>query len=165
MAAYVVADASVFILGKRLEGEIITVPSVERELKDIGSKSRLHIFNARVESPSIDALKRARSAAKTTGDIAVLSRTDLDVLAKAVEYGAILATDDYAVQNVALHLGLRVEPVAQPLIKKKMQRMQRCRACGSAFEGEVCPDCGTQWKGKIKKRDIKKGDIKKGGVR
>ena len=149
MAAYVVADASVFILGKRLEGEIITVPSVERELRDIRSKSRLYIFNARVESPSIDALKRARSAAKTTGDISVLSQTDLDVLAKAVEYGAILATDDYAVQNVALHLGLCVEPVAQPLIKKRMQRIQRCRACGRPFEGEACPDCGTQRKGKI----------------
>ncbi len=150
MAAYVVADASVFILGKRLDGEIVTVPSVERELKDIRSKSRLHIFNARVESPSADALKRARSAAKTTGDISVLSQTDLDVLAKAVEYGAILATDDYAVQNVALHLGLRVEPVAQPLIKKKMQRIQRCRGCGSAFEGEACPDCGTPKTGKIR---------------
>ena len=150
MAAYVVADASVFILGKRLEGEIITVPSVERELKDIRSKSRLYISNARVQSPSIDALERARSAAKTTGDISVLSKTDLDVLAKAVEYGAVLATDDYAVQNVALHLGLRVEPVVQPLIKKKMQRIQRCRACGRAFEGEVCPDCGTQRKGKIR---------------
>ncbi|MGA9098987.1 MAG: hypothetical protein WB392_08670 [Methanotrichaceae archaeon] len=150
MAAYVVADASVFILGKRLEGEIITVPSVERELKDIRSKSRLYIFNARVESPSIDALKRAYSAAKTTGDISVLSQTDLDVLAKAVEYGAILATDDYAVQNVALHLGLRVEPVAQPLIKKRMRRIQRCRACGRSFEGEACPDCGTPKKGKIR---------------
>jgi len=150
MDPYVVADASVFILGKRLEGEIITVPSVERELKDIRSKSRLYIFNARVESPNIDALKRVRSAARTTGDISVLSQTDLDVLAKAIEYGAILATDDYAVQNVALHLGLRVEPVAQPLIKKKMRRIQRCRACGRAFEGEACPDCGTQRKGKIR---------------
>ncbi len=155
MAPCVVADASVFILGKRLEGEILTVPSVERELRDIRSKSRLHIFNARVESPLVDALKRARSAAKTTGDIAVLSQTDLDVLAKAVEYGAILATDDYAVQNVALHLGLRVEPVAQPLIKKTMRRIQRCRACGCAFEGEACPDCGTERKGKLKKGKIK----------
>ncbi len=150
MAAYVVADASVFILGKRLEGEIITVPSVERELKDIRSKSMLHILNARVESPSADALKRARSAARATGDISSLSKTDLDVLAKAVEYGAVLATDDYAVQNVALHLGLHVEPIAQPLIKKKIRHVQKCRACGRAFEGEICPDCGTQRKGKIR---------------
>lgn len=143
MAAYVVADASVFITGKRLEGEIITVPAVERELKDIGSKSRLHISDARVESPTPNALKKVRIAAKTTGDIRVLSQTDIDVLAKAVEYGATLATDDYAVQNVALHLGLRVEPVAQPRIKKEMRRVQRCRACGRAFDGETCPDCGT----------------------
>ncbi len=147
MAAYVVADASVFITGKRFEGEIITVPSVERELKDIRSKSLLHIFDVRVESPSADALKKARSAAKATGDITVLSQTDLDVLAKAVEYGAKLATDDYAVQNVALHMGLQIEPVAQPRIRKKMRRVQRCRACGKTFDGEACPDCGTPRKG------------------
>jgi UPF0271 protein len=147
MATFVVADASVFITGKSLEGEIITVPAVEKELKDIRSKSRLHISDVRVESPSADALKRARSAAEATGDILVLSQTDLDVLAKAVEYGATLATDDYAMQNVALHLGLRVEPVSQPLIRKKMRRIQRCRACGRTFDGETCPDCGTPRKG------------------
>jgi UPF0271 protein len=146
MVAYV-ADASVFITGKSLEGEIITVPAVERELKDIRSRSRLQISDVRVESPSADSLKRARSAAKATGDILVLSQTDIDVLAKAIEYGATLATDDYAMQNVALHLGLRVEPVSQPLIRKKMRRIQRCRACGRAFDGEACPDCGTPRKG------------------
>jgi UPF0271 protein len=146
MVAYV-ADASVFITGKSLEGEIITVPAVERELKDIRSRSRLNISDVRVESPSADALKRARSAAQATGDILVLSQTDIDVLAKAIEYGATLATDDYAMQNVALHLGLRVEPVSQPLIRKKMRRIQRCRACGRTFDGEACPDCGTPRKG------------------
>jgi len=49
---YVVADASVFIWGKKPEGELITVPAVEKELKDLRSKSMLHIFEARVESPS-----------------------------------------------------------------------------------------------------------------
>jgi UPF0271 protein len=147
MVVVVVADASVFITGKSLKGEIITVPAVERELKDIRSKSRLQVSDVRVESPSADALKKARSAAKATGDILVLSQTDLDVLAKAVEYKATLATDDYAIQNVALHLGLRLVPVSQPLIKKRMRRVQRCRACGRAFDGEACPDCGTPRKG------------------
>jgi len=140
---YVVADASVFIWGKRPEGELITVPAVEAELKDLRSRSMLHIFEARVESPTSQALKNAREAAAKTGDIAVLSAADLEVLAKALEYGAVLATDDYALQNVALHLGLKIEPIGQPRIRRELRRVQKCQGCGKSFEGEACPDCGT----------------------
>jgi UPF0271 protein len=140
---YVVADASVFIWGKRPDGELISVPSVEAELLDLRSRSRLHIFETRVESPIPGALQKARQAAAETGDLSVLSPADLDVLAKALEYGATVATDDYAVQNVALHLGLKIEPIGQPKIRRELKRVQRCQGCGVAFEGEACPDCGT----------------------
>lgn len=140
---YVVADASVFIWGKRPAGELITVPAVEAELKDIRTKSLLHIFEARVESPSPQARKAAQHAAAETGDLKALSSADLDVLAKALEYRAILATDDYALQNVALHLGLKIEPIGQPRIKRLVKHVQRCQGCGSRFEGEMCQDCGT----------------------
>ena len=138
-----VADASVFIWGKRPEGELITVPVVEAELKDIRARSRLHIYETRVESPTTIALKAARDAAEQTGDIRSLSAADLEVLAKALEYNATLATDDYALQNVALHLGLKIEPIGQPRIKKERKYVQRCQGCGQRFEGEACPDCGT----------------------
>jgi len=140
---YVVADASVFIWGKRPAGELITVPAVEAELKDIRTKSLLHIFEAREESPSPQARKAAQHAAAETGDLKALSSADLDVLAKALEYRAVLATDDYALQNVALHLGLKIEPIGQPRIKRLLKHVQRCQGCGSKFEGEACPDCGT----------------------
>jgi UPF0271 protein len=153
MCACIVADSSVFILGKKLEGELITVPAVERELKDIRSKSLLHISGARVESPSVESLNQAKDAAQETGDIRSLSQADLEVLAKALEYGAVLATDDYAVQNVALHLRLKIEPIAQPAIRRKMTRVQRCSACGMTFDGGTCPDCGTP--ARRKKRRIR----------
>jgi len=140
---YVVADASVFIWGKRPEGDLITVPAVEGELKDIRTRSLLAIFDVRVESPLASFRKAAENAARETGDLRTLSKADLDVLAKALEYRSILATDDYALQNVALHLGLKVEPIGQPKIKRIRKHIQRCRGCGSRFEGEVCPDCGT----------------------
>ena len=140
---YVVADASVFIWGKRRAGELITVPAVEAELKDIRTKSLLHIFEARVESPTSQTLKAAQHAATETGDLKALSNADLDVLAKALEYRAVLATDDYALQNVALHLGLKIEPIVQPRIKRLLKHVQRCQGCGRRFEGEACPDCGT----------------------
>jgi len=140
---YVVADASVFIWGKRPEGDLITVHAVEAELLDLRSRSLLYIFEAKVERPSSQALKRAQKAASETGDIAVLSPADLEVLAKALEYGAAVATDDYALQNVALSLGLKIEPIGQPRIRRQLRRVQRCPGCGESFEGEACPDCGT----------------------
>ena len=143
MASYIVVDASVFIVGKELKGELITVPSVKKELRDIRSKSRLEIYGVHVESPSKEALGKAESAAKETGDYLALSKADLELLAKAQEYGAILATDDYALQNVALHLGLQIEPLEQPIIKRLKQRVKRCSACGAVVEKEACPDCGT----------------------
>jgi UPF0271 protein len=151
MCACIVVDSSVFILGKRLEGELITVPAVEKELKDIRSRSLLGILGARVECPSADSLNSATKAAQETGDIRVLSQADLEVLAKALECKAILATDDYAVQNVALHLGIPIEPIAQPVIKRRMKRVQRCYACGATFDGETCPDCGTLVRRKMRR--------------
>jgi len=150
---YVVADASVFIWGKKPAGELITVPAVVAELKDLRSKSMLHIFEARVESPTCQALKAVKNAAAKTGDLRALSFADLEVLAKALEYEAVLATDDYALQNVALHLGLKIEPIGQPMIKRKLKHVQRCQGCGKSFEGEACPDCGTP--ARKKKRCIK----------
>ncbi len=143
MVALIVADSSVFIYGKALEGEVVTVPGVEAELKDIRSRMRLQISGARVEAPSKGSLDRARAAAQETGDDAVLSEVDLELLAKALELSAKLATDDYALQNAALHLGIKVEPVAQPRIRKIVKRTQRCIGCGRPFEGEECPVCGT----------------------
>ena len=160
---YVVADASVFIWGKRPEGQLITVPAVEAELKDIRTRSLLAIFEAQVCSPTTQARRAAQRAAEETGDIRSLSPADLEVLALAIQYhaeeanrrankdddpekgayGVSLATDDYALQNVALHLGLKIEPIGQPRIKRRLLHVQRCRGCGASFEGEACPDCGT----------------------
>ena len=143
MRQAIVADSSVFICGKGFEGEVVTVPGVEGELLDIGSRMRLQISGARIEPPSRDALARARAGAERTGDAAVLSEVDLEILAKALELSARLATDDYALQNAALHLGLQVEPIAMPRIRRIAKRTCRCPGCGRPLEGEECPVCGT----------------------
>lgn len=143
MSPFIVADSSVFIYGNDLDGEVITVPGVEGELKDLRSRMRLKISGARIEPPTAEALEGARAAADETGDSAVLSEVDLELLAKALELSARLATDDYALQNAALHLGLQVEPIAQPRIRRIVKRTCRCPGCGRPVEGEDCPVCGT----------------------
>jgi UPF0271 protein len=143
MCACIVADSSVFILGKPLDGEVITVPSVERELLDIGSRMRFQIAEVRVEPPSKEAITKARAGAMKTGDLPSLSSTDIELLAMALERGAILATDDYALQNAASHLGVSILPVAQRGIRRTIRRKERCYGCGRPFEGDSCPVCGT----------------------
>ncbi|MDF0591463.1 NOB1 family endonuclease [Candidatus Methanocrinis natronophilus] len=143
MRQAVVADSSVFICGKDLEGDLVTVPGVEGELLDIASRMRLQISGARIEAPSREALARARAGAEMTGDAAALSEVDLALLAKALELSARLATDDYALQNAALHLGIEVETVAMPRIRKVLKRTERCSACGRPVEGDECLVCGT----------------------
>lgn len=143
MGTYIIADSSVFILGKDLQGDVLTVPSVVKELKDISSRMKLQVSDVRIEEPSLESLRRATRAAKETGDLISLSSTDLDVLAKALEYQATVATDDYAVQNVAAHLGLKIEPVLQRGIKKVVMHRWKCMACNTPFDGDVCPVCGT----------------------
>jgi hypothetical protein len=64
---YVVADASVFIWGKRPAGELITVLAVERA-KDIRTKSLLSHLRGRWKALS-QARKAAQHAAAETGDL------------------------------------------------------------------------------------------------
>ncbi len=153
-----IADSSLFILKKRLEGTIITVPSVLEELKDESSRTALELMDARVEPPLESFVKEVRKKAGITKDSEELSATDIDVLAKALEYSkqeeTTLITDDFAVQNTALQLGIKVMPVAQRKIKDVLIWEKQCIGCKRRFpEGDTCPVCGSPLK-KIRKKKI-----------
>jgi len=157
-----VADSSVFILGMplstRMQNRIITTPDVVAELVDIKSKMA---FEEALESgvevePSLPHLiAEVMSHASRTGDIERLSDTDIGILAKALEHGGILCTDDYAIQNVAESLGIETEPILQDGIKETygiketFEWGRRCKGCGRRFESDVriCKVCGSETKG------------------
>jgi len=148
-----VLDTSFFFGDFPAEGDTCTVPSVVDELKDIRAKGNLEKWRARglrVQSPTEESKKRVVSAAGTTKDITVLSGTDRDLLALALDLGASLYTDDFAIQNVALVLGVKTVPILQ----RKARRIHwkyRCSGCGryADHDGE-CPVCGAAIKRKLK---------------
>lgn len=149
----VVLDASVFFSEFSCEGEAFTTPSVVDELKDIRSKGNFERWCAlglRVMSPGRDALGRVAAAAATSRDAGVISATDAELLALALELGAVLSTDDFAIQNVALVLGVRIMPVQQRRAKR-IHWKYRCSGCGkySDHDGE-CLICGAAIKRKLK---------------
>jgi len=136
-----------------LEGELYTTPSVFDELIDIRSKGRFEKFCAlglRVAAPRAEFLKRVDDAAVRSGDAGVVSVTDRELLALALELDAELFTDDFAIQNVAAGVGVRVTPMMQRRAKK-IRWKYRCTGCGrySDHDGE-CPVCGAEIKRKLK---------------
>ncbi len=153
-----IADASLFIIRKRLEGKIVTVPSVVGELRDENSRTILELMNVRVEPPLSSFKKEVMLKAGVTHDSEELSGTDIDVLAKALEYSqreeTMLVTDDFAVQNTAIQLGIKVMPAGQRKIKDVLVWEKQCIGCKRRFpRGDECPVCGSQMK-KRRKQNI-----------
>lgn len=146
-----ITDSSLFIIRKRLEGSIVTTPSVVEELRDENARTTMELMNVSVEPPLEVFRKKVRTKAGVTKDSEELSGTDIDILAKALEYSGreetILVTDDFAVQNTAIHLGIKVMPVGQRKIKDVLIWEKQCIGCKRRFpEGDVCPVCGSPMK-------------------
>ncbi|MDO8726791.1 MAG: NOB1 family endonuclease [Candidatus Methanoperedens sp.] len=144
-----IADTSLFIIRKRLEGTVITVPSVVEELRDENSRTILELMNVRVEPPLQSYKKKVKTKAGITRDSEELSETDIDILAKALEYSeredTVLVSDDFAVQNTAIQLGIRVIPAGQRKIKDVLLWEKQCIGCKRRFpQGDECPVCGSQ---------------------
>lgn len=148
-----ILDASVFFLEFSVEGEVFTTPTVCDELKDIRSKGNFEKWCAaglRVVSPMRQTLERVAAAAGTSRDTGVISATDADLLALALELDAVLYTDDFAIQNVAIVLGVKTHPIQQRKAKR-IHWKYRCSGCGRYcdHDGE-CMICGAAIKRKLK---------------
>jgi UPF0271 protein len=148
-----VLDASVFFSEFSVSGEAFTTPSVCDELVDIRSKGNFEKWCAlglQVVSPEPEDLRRVADAAATSRDKSVISATDADLLALALGLDAVLYTDDFAIQNVALVLGVKTSPIQQ----RKARRVHwkyRCSGCGRYFDHDgECAICGAAIKRKLK---------------
>ncbi|MBN2488702.1 MAG: NOB1 family endonuclease [Methanosarcinaceae archaeon] len=154
-----IADSAVFIMGYAVDSSLlITVPSVVGELKSSEAVLRFDLAResgALVEMPEPEMRGEVLEMAKYTRDIEDLSSTDVDILAKALEYkdSAVLLTDDYAVQNVASLLGIEVKPVAQKNISDILVWEKQCIGCRKRFDkGEICSVCGSLLKKRRKRK-------------
>ena len=133
-----VLDASVFFSDIPIDGPACTTPSVVGELADLHARCRFEVLAATglsVREPREEDLARVEAAAVRTGDAGVLSATDRDILALALELPAVLVTDDFAVQNVARTIRWRY----------------RCSGCGRYWrEPGECRVCGAPIRRKLK---------------
>lgn len=150
-----VLDSTVFI--NRIDVEGVTVPGVLDEIEEDGARLFLETHQPEVELPGEGFVGEARGAADGTGDLRVLSETDLNLLGLAVSLRdrgeePIVVTDDYAVQNVCASLGIGFESILQDEIDEEIEWEWFCPSCGrvSGSLEEECPVCGTELKRRAK---------------
>lgn len=148
-----VLDTSLFFIEYPLSGDLFTTPSVVEEFVDLRSKCRFESLLAsglRVATPSTGSSECVKRAAEKTGDTDKLSVTDRDILALALDLGATIYSDDFAIHNVAHKLGIKIASVQQHNAKKRVWKF-RCSGCKRFFRtsGE-CPVCGSPIKRTIK---------------
>ena len=155
----VVLDTSalIYLNDFRNFDEMITVEEVVKEVKDKISEIKLNSLKLKIVEPDKNNLKKIQDAAKKTGDLEKLSKTDLKVLAAALENAAVIISDDRNVQNVAEEIGLEYVSVFNKEISKKFKWKKECKSCGfTSEEANVCPRCGSEMVRKIIEKTVKK---------
>ncbi len=96
--------------------ELYTVPRVVEEVKDATSVEGLEISQlierVAVVEPRREFVDRVKMLAQQVGSMHKLSSTDIDVAALALQlksegYEVTVVTDDYTLQNLLAHLGIK----------------------------------------------------------
>ena len=127
-------------------GEVHVTPGVVRELRK-HKDPRLRYWEdlLKVSYPHDETLAKVREAAQRTGDDARLSPTDMEVLALAMDLGALLLTDDYSIQNLARTMGVEHSGVGLKGIKEVVCWRYRCTGCRKVWDENHpdCPICGS----------------------
>ena len=142
-----ILDASFFFGEYPFCGEVATTPEVVAELRDVTSKMRFEVMQSRglvISDPEPAAVTNVRDAAKRSGDLRVLSETDISVIALGLSLSGTVVSDDFAVQNVCRHLKIPVQNMMQ---KKETRRIWKkiCSGGGAEIPAEdlECPICGS----------------------
>ncbi len=151
-------DASAFYAGIAfLSGsKCVTTSAIFEEVQHIKAaalEALVQAGNLQILDPDTKSIEAVSIAAKKTGDIVNLSAADISILALALERKVALASDDYAVANVAATLGIRIVASSGKGIREIRKHVAYCSACGKLFspDKQECPLCGNKLRRRYKK--------------
>jgi len=165
-----VLDTSALVMGlnpSALDAPTYSAPSVMDELipdtlpyaRFTMSRDSGHLSVKRPTGLSLGAVEEVSSK---VGDVGVLSRADLEVLALALDLrqrgqSPTIVSDDYAIQNVAETLGVEHSSLATFGITKRFNWIYYCPACFRRYTaedaGRPCRVCGTRLKRKVVRKE------------
>jgi len=167
-----ILDTSAILSGKPIniiDAKLVTTPLVASELKpggrDYQNFQLMKETGLEICVPSEDSTKKILSVSKETGDFPRLSKTDIQIMALAIELSendnndVMILTDDYSIQNVASELNIKFEPISQSGITKRFKWVYQCRGCGKKFKENIniCPICGAKTRDTIyNKKSLRK---------
>ena len=133
-----VLDTSAFLAGFdpfSVGEDQLTVPQVEEEVRSnsitwVRFKTAVENGKLKVKAPSHEFLNRVKVSANRVGDSFFLSKTDMRILALALElkvkgYTPQIVTDDYSIQNVATQIGIEFVPLATFGIRRLLDRRHK----------------------------------------
>jgi UPF0271 protein len=172
-----VLDTSAFIAGFdpfSIGTELYTVPLVEQELRENSMSSvrfKTAVENGKLKNkvPTEAFLDKVKASATLVGDKFLLSETDIQVLALALElknsdYLPVIITDDYSMQNVANQMDIEFAPLTTFGIRLRLQWIRYCPACHrkypADFGAKICAVCGT----KLKRKPQRKSSLRRGSL-
>ena len=132
---------------------LYTTPSVVEEVRDSESRASLELVISLgrlvVKPPSRRSIAKAIMYAREVGEHTSLSKTDIDVIALALDLHGrgktIVLTDDYAIQNTLLYIGIPFKPLRTIGISVQRKYIVYCPNCGyitSSIGEKTCPLCG-----------------------
>jgi UPF0271 protein len=166
-----VLDASAIyngVLSQNLPGKKYlphcTIQEIEDMLRGEAFKEEIaNTDNVVVLEPENSSITIITDNAKKTGDIEELSECDIHVLALALDLNKnkqypMIISDDYDIQNLAKHLGLKFRVVHWKGITKLHEYFWLCTGCGakSKEKQDTCIECGSPMKKKTLKKKIRK---------
>jgi len=162
-----VLDSSAFIMGLDpfyTNLKLFTTPEVVGEISSFWLQIKysvaVNLKKLAIIPPKKEFLDLVEKCSRKTGDKPKLSKTDLSVLALALElknkkFNPTIITDDYSIQNVASHLKINYASLVGS-IKSRVRWVWYCPGCKRKFSiqppEKVCPVCGVEVKRKAKKK-------------
>jgi UPF0271 protein len=138
-------SAIIYLNDFRSFDEMLTVQEVVYEVRDKVSSMKLSSLNLKIVEPAKKFVDEVKNVAIETGDLEKLSKTDVNIIAVAKEYGYTVVSDDRNVQNVSEKLGIGYISVFSKKIDKLITWKKFCKNCKKVFEkGDVCSVCGSK---------------------
>ncbi len=144
-----ILDSCAFFSQIHPDGKLATVRDIENEIVNKQSKqyySNLKSKGLKIIEPKKDSVKYVEKMANKTGDLDVLSPTDMKILALGYEFKGNIISDDFAIQNVALYMKLESISCSGNVITELRKWEYKCSACKliTKNKNDSCEVCGSE---------------------
>lgn len=162
----IILDSSAFFHGiltsfSDFEEDIfITTPDVAEEIKSSLPREKFNFLirsgKLKIKEAEGKYIEKVRSKINEAGFSTALSKADIGVLALAYEVKDkeeeyFIASNDFAIQNIASLLGLKFKAFSGEKIKKAVAFAFICSGCRKEYKHyrEICDICGAKIKRKV----------------